>query len=271
MSTENPFEGLQISDTSALVQLPRELCPNCDTSHKIYCKQCTVPLGHTPPKVKLPIALHLFRHPTEREGKTTSVHAKLVAPDDVTITVDNFREIDESTGKPTVLSLIPNPERALVLFPSKDAKTIDEIDPASFDTLIVLDGTWKQARALASVLLGPQGDPIVPAPKYGLRPVKIQMRKTVFWRYQKYGEEHLATIEAIYWFMREYAVKHECAGDENSYDGKYDDLLFYYKHNYDIIQADYQQNPQRQFTTKKRNAENYIVRPPKNEQNDLLK
>ena len=65
-----------------------------------------------------------------------------------------------------------------------------------------------------------------------LKKVKIQTEKTIFWRYQRVAETNLATIEAMYFFFRDYDVGLNCNGDYQKYDGKYDNLLYYYSFNY---------------------------------------
>ena len=68
------------------------------------------------------------------------------------------------------------------------------------------------------------------------------MVQTFFWRYQPegMGEDHLATLEAIYYFYREHwDATHK--DDGGLYDGRYDNLLFFYSHMYKIIQARYQE------------------------------
>lgn len=72
-----------------------------------------------------------------------------------------------------------------------------------------------------------------------LKKVKIQTEKTAFWRYQTISETNLSTIEALYFFFRDYDVALSCNGDYQKYDGKYDNLLYYYVYNYWLIQKIY--------------------------------
>jgi hypothetical protein len=69
--------------------------------------------------------------------------------------------------------------------------------------------------------------------------VKIDGYRTCFWRTQRESEMHLATIEAIYYFYREFAIQHEARCAKESYQGEYDDLLFFYKFFYELISADH--------------------------------
>ncbi|KAJ3328624.1 DTW domain-containing protein 1 [Blyttiomyces sp. JEL0837] len=268
------WDSMTINPTEGLLDTNRILCEGCNKSYKTYCPHCCVALGHEGPHVKLPLPLDIYRHPNELEGKTTSVHTKIIAPEDTRLFVENFTR----SVQPELLARYPNPKRVLLLFPSADSVTLDEIDRSEFDRLVVIDGTWKQARAMCWSLL-----------PHGFRAVRIgSSPKTLFWRHQKYGDHCLATIEAIYWFYREFeavflkglkvsAVEGAIAaaavagsasaksdGDLGAANGGYvrdkslDNLLFYFKLQYETIQRHYKLNPNITFTHKKIGAEHYI-------------
>jgi len=63
-----------------------------------------------------------------------------------------------------------------------------------FKTIVFVDSTWNQCHGICQ------------DPRLRLLPtVMIEARSTVFWRNQKgKSAEHLATIEAIYYFMVDY-------------------------------------------------------------------
>ncbi|KAI8853366.1 DTW domain-containing protein [Chytridium lagenaria] len=206
---------LNISDSSHLLDAERVLCSVCRRSQMVYCPNCCIPLGHQAPNVSLPIPLDIYRHPREVIGKTTSVHAKLVSPGHVNIFVDDFKRdsLEELTKR------YPDPSRVLLLFPTPDSVPVTEIDISAYDRLVVLDGTWKHARSMSAAL-----------EHFNFKKVRISLRRTLFWRYQKW-----ATIR-----------------------GKYDDLLFYFKQQYDKIQHHYRKNPEISFTRKKLDATSYI-------------
>ena len=64
--------------------------------------------------------------------------------------------------------------------------------------------------------------------------VRITAENTLFWRPQKKKPPtHLATIEAIYYFFKQYATAFEC----QPYDGRYDNLLFWFVFYYKMIQS----------------------------------
>lgn len=131
----------------------------------------------------------------------------------------------------------------VLLFPAKDAVFLDELPSDEFAKIrrvIVLDCQWHQAKKLEAHANVAQ-----------LRRVKIRNYTTTFWRYQDVGDECLATIEAIYYFYREHGTR--ALGGR--YDGRYDNLLYYYKFFYDLIQHSYKVQG-KPFT--KRHAANYV-------------
>ena len=43
------------------------------------------------------------------------------------------------------------PSRTVLVYPSKEAIPITDIDPESFDDVVVLDCTWNQAHSVSTV------------------------------------------------------------------------------------------------------------------------
>ncbi|XP_021373967.1 DTW domain-containing protein 1-like [Mizuhopecten yessoensis] len=86
---DHPFVDLKIDPQEFLDEMDgRTLCPMCGKSRKYYCYTCYVPvqgIEHKIPKVKLPFKIDIIKHPSECDGKSTSGHARVIAPDDVTI------------------------------------------------------------------------------------------------------------------------------------------------------------------------------------------
>lgn len=235
-----------------------------------------------PRTIRLPLGLDVYRHPNEREGKTTSVHAKLIAPEDTNLYVEDFVKSEAMLQK--VLQRYPDPSRILLLFPSLDSEELQNLPRNSFDRLIVIDGTWKQARSMCWTLV-----------PYGFKPVRIgggtdgnaPLPRTLFWRHQTFGDHCLATIEAIYWFYREFEDVHgngnnssnsissssnptETAASSSDTiisrlqsharrgPSQFDQLLFYFKYQYELIQRVYKKSG-KPFTARKHNSETYIV------------
>jgi hypothetical protein len=113
------------------------------------------------------------------------------------------------------------------LFPTNNAVFLDEIPEDEFSKIqrvIVLDCQWHVVKRLE------RHENLA-----GLRRVKIRNYSTTFWRFQSVGPECLATIEAIYYFYREHGTR----ALNGQYDGRYDNLLYYYKFFYDLIQHKY--------------------------------
>ncbi|NWI68026.1 DTWD1 protein, partial [Todus mexicanus] len=89
---DNPLQQLQLASQEVLEKAKRSgrsKCPRCSSSRMFYCYTCFVPVESVPtkeiPTVKLPLKIDIIKHPNETDGKSTAVHAKLLAPDDVTI------------------------------------------------------------------------------------------------------------------------------------------------------------------------------------------
>lgn len=64
--------------------------------------------------------------------------------------------------------------------------------------------------------------------------VRLNSYETNFWRHQKVGKNCLATIEAIYYFYKEYNM-----ALTGKYNGEYDNLLYFFVHYYKMIQNEY--------------------------------
>jgi DTW domain-containing protein YfiP len=94
--------------------------------------------------------------------------------------------------------------------------------------VLLIDSTWSQTKYYL------RQDNIKK-----LKTIKIKTEQTVFWRYQK-GEEDtsLSTIEALYFFFRDYESTLNHKGSYDDYyksGGKWDNLMFYYAWNFHLI------------------------------------
>ncbi|KAG9297132.1 hypothetical protein G9A89_019413 [Geosiphon pyriformis] len=232
---KSPFDPFIISPIDLLETLNRRLpCPQCEKPIKYFCYRCYAVVGcerGQVPFVKLPIKIDVIKHEDERDGKSTAIHAKIIASEDVEI----------YSYKKYQTSEIQNVERHLLLFPGPQAKTLNHISQASFDKILVVDGTWLQASRII------RDTPSLAS----MRKVTLKPQKTLFWRFQNKDEHHLATIEAIYYFLKEYDETYESSG--TAYNGRYDNLLWYYKFFYELIQATYRMSEgTRTFTSRQR-------------------
>lgn len=242
---------LDKNSLSKLNSIPKLECPKCKKHRKFYCYDCMIPIGNEVveviPKVRCPVKVIVIQHPKELKSKSTAIHAKILSPDDVMIY--QYPEIPPEV----------NVDSSIILYPSVDALSMEEFilleqekpssllgdKNAAFESIggvkniVFIDSTWKQSRSISR-------DPVLSK----LKRLKLTSRKTLFWRYQQFGDDFLATIEAIYYALVDYI---RCK-NSGKYDGEVDNLLFFYVHYYQLIQSTYRQN-KRQF----RHKENYIV------------
>ncbi|OLY80530.1 DTW domain-containing protein 1 [Smittium mucronatum] len=223
----------------------REKCQGCQKLCKFYCYECYVAMPSIRdliPKIELPLHLFVIKHFQELNGKSTAIHAKILANDSTTIhsyPSEDWLDIDAST--------------CLLLYPGKDAVTMESlVENKTLDkykNIIVIDGTWKQARGMLSPQMRQEHlikhnktikDLLLNAQKVSIKP-----RKTKFWRHQTMGESHLATIEAIYFLYKEYTEASKNAKNDNI-----DDLMFFFKYYYNVVQKNYIENRDKKYTTK---------------------
>ncbi|KAF7723668.1 DTW domain-containing protein 1 [Apophysomyces ossiformis] len=199
------------------------------------------------PQLQLPVQLDVIKHEQELDGKSTAIHARIIAPDDVEILSWGSMASYEENANHDIA-------RTLLLFPGPDAKTLEEIPRETFNRVVVIDGTWKQAKKIL------RETPTLQR----MRKVTIEPRQTYFWRFQQLSENYLATIEAIYYFYREYAIAYETM----EYDHRYDDLMFYYCFFYKLIQNNYREQ-KKKYTS--RHKANYIQYDNNEEEEDKNK
>ncbi|NP_001086758.1 tRNA-uridine aminocarboxypropyltransferase 1 isoform X1 [Xenopus laevis] len=258
-SLENDLlQNLQLSSQTVLEiaqKKGRSKCPKCNSSRMFYCYTCFVPVESVPsddiPVVKLPLKIDIIKHPNETDGKSTAVHAKLLAHEDVTVYTypcvpqyhDQKHEVVVVFPGPDSVSLSdyllylsssgdleknsayePSSKRPK-FSPENDKNTYEGIDkkkPVNFlKKVIFIDSTWNQTNKM-----------IADERLQGLVHVELMERKTFFWRHQKgTPNTYLSTIEAIYYFMVDYHTKIL----QKDYKGEYDNLLFFFSFMYRII------------------------------------
>ena len=208
--------------------MQKDPCASCGKACWLYCSFCLLPTHPDAPKgIRLPKKLVIFKDPKEKRSKSTALHAPILCPNDSLLIESKSLQLEDC-----------DPSRTLLLFPSNDAKEIQEIEFNSFDQIIVIDGTWSQAKSMASKISN-----------RFKRHVQINQTPTMFWRYQRFDSSYLATIEAIYWLYRNMT---------KTYEGEYEGLLFFFTKQYQLIQDYYKSNPQRKFISKKLDADTYI-------------
>ncbi|XP_012274921.1 DTW domain-containing protein 1 [Orussus abietinus] len=255
----NPFKMLKIADAQILDTIEgREMCETCKKSRKFFCYTCCAPVIDQKyiPRVKLPIKIDIIKHAREIDGKSTAIHAAVLAPEDVRIyTYPDFPKFSED-------------ERIVLIFPSETARSIDSLFPAEVVTAngishqkinnelpvtkaVFIDSTWHQTKSIYK-------DPRL----RDLKCIILKSRISQFWRHQKKSPRwYLATIEAIHQFLVEL---HTCAfgivdnyvtledsanqnlavskcteDNQQKYCGQYDNLLYFFKYMYDKIHIIY--------------------------------
>lgn len=232
-------------------QTTRRECPKCLKRRQFYCYDCLTvvhPESHPPP-LSLPLNVYVILHPNELRGKSTSLAASTISPD---------LHIVEYPSVPVHLE----PASTLVLYPSEQSVELEEVeDIGSYKNVVFIDSTWQQSRGIAR-------DERV----HRFKHVRIKSQISLFWRFQNNDPSYLATVEAIYYFLREYVtqvnrrkqidtVKASKATTEMDrglrknidateggvseihlqkyYHGEIDDLLFYYINQYIAVQQRY--------------------------------
>ncbi|NXA47275.1 DTWD1 protein, partial [Nothocercus julius] len=260
---DNPLQKLQLASQEVLEKAKksgRSKCPRCSSSRMFYCYTCFVPVETVPtkdiPVVKLPLKIDIIKHPNETDGKSTAVHAKLLAPDDVTIykypCIPEYKEKRHETALifpgPSSISVKdialhlqkyakksvcdndddcsrePFLKQAKIEHeekPLKECISSNRSESARLKKIVFIDSTWNQTNKI-----------ITDERLQGLLQIELKTRKTCFWRHQKgKPDTYLSTIEAIYYFLVDY---HQEILKEN-YKGQYDNMLFFFSFMYTLI------------------------------------
>uniref|UniRef100_A0ABI7Y7S4 tRNA-uridine aminocarboxypropyltransferase 1 n=1 Tax=Felis catus TaxID=9685 RepID=A0ABI7Y7S4_FELCA len=207
-----------------------------------------VELCEDPRAVQLPLKIDIIKHPNETDGKSTAVHAKLLAPEFVNIyTYPCIPEYEEKDHE--VALVFPGPKSISIKDlsfhlqkriqnnvrdkndpekPSVKRKKTEEQDlndskgqDTTLKKIIFIDSTWNQTNKI-----------FTDERLQGLLQVELKTRKTCFWRHQKgKPDTFLSTIEAIYYFLVDYHTDIL----KEKYQGQYDNLLFFYSFMYQLI------------------------------------
>ncbi|XP_077990726.1 tRNA-uridine aminocarboxypropyltransferase 1-like [Glandiceps talaboti] len=254
---DSPFAGMLIASHSALHDVVgRTKCPGCQASRKWFCYTCFRLMGELEgkvPQVELPIKLDIIKHPKELEGRSTAVHAAVLAPSSVTVHV--YPRIPELEEKDKVVLVFPSSSAISLQDYAKqcckkdmnhhDDEPVarrskhDEDGPDAkktkydmkvvppFNRVLFIDSTWNQTAGIFK-----------DERLKGIQCVVLKSAKTSFWRRQEgKPDSYLATIEAVYHFMVQY---HELFVDPN-YDGRYDNLLYLYSFLHKVVQENIDQ------------------------------
>lgn len=255
---KEPFQGLKLASHEVLEKAQergRLKCAKCGGSRMFFCYTCCSLVGvnlQEIPTIKLPVKIDIIKHPNETDGKSTAIHAKILAPDDVTIyTYPCIPEYDKNK----VVLVFPGPKAVTLqnmmqslhdrlqdpFEPNRkrlkrDCPTHTEGNPQAgspdegedteakvlpLQKVVFIDSTWNQTNRIST-----------DERLQDLLQVELKTRKTCFWRHQKgKPDTYLATIEAIFYFLKDY---HELCL-EKVYSGEYDNLLFFYSYLHSVI------------------------------------
>eukprot|EP00298_Acanthocystis_sp_HF-20_P008040 c17433_g1_i1.p1 GENE.c17433_g1_i1~~c17433_g1_i1.p1 ORF type:complete len:393 (+),score=117.20 c17433_g1_i1:12-1190(+) len=202
-----PIQDLQISPATNLPQT-RSACPKCNKSNKWFCPYCRIVMGdkNAVPQVQLPVSVDIIHHPGEKLTKSTSTHAVLLSPN---VGFYDYPSIPQY-----------NDNKTIILYPSEDAKSIDEVDFENIEKVLFIDCTWSQAHII-----------IAHENLCNIKRIKLNPVKTAFWRTQRLGGDHLATIEAVFYFFLQSHHKFS----QDPYDHRYDNLLFFFFHLHEMF------------------------------------
>ncbi|XP_061565526.1 tRNA-uridine aminocarboxypropyltransferase 1 [Cololabis saira] len=264
--SKQPLQGLKLASHAVLEkaqQNGRLKCSKCGGSRMFFCYTCCSLVGvgiQEIPLIKLPVKIDIIKHPNETDGKSTAIHAKILAPDDVTIyTYPCIPEYEEDKvvlvfpgpGAVSVQDMVqclrdrgsnrshdssgePCPKRlkreevqdATQAAKQSEPETTEEektLESRVFplQRVVFIDSTWNQTNKI-----------ITDERLQGFLQVELKTRKTCFWRSQK-GKPatYLATIEAIYYFLMDF--HQHCLAQR--YSGEYDNLLFFYSYLHSVV------------------------------------
>ena len=186
----------------------------------------------------------MLKYNFETPGKSTALHAAMLVKSDIKFQV--YPDIPDYTNDSSL-----TPGSTWVLYPSKCAKTLDDVmrelcteaesDSSTnsyqfssyqefcnflgLETLVILDGTWSQIHWFLE-------DPRIKNAE-SVRYVKLNGYTTCFWRPQrKKPKSCLATIEALFYFLKEFQLLFvqyaESSVLEHFNHHEFDDILYFY-------------------------------------------
>ncbi|XP_061819905.1 tRNA-uridine aminocarboxypropyltransferase 1 [Nerophis lumbriciformis] len=260
--SKQPLQGLKLASHAVLEKVQqrgRSKCAKCGGSRMFFCYTCCLLVDvnlQEIPTVKLPVKIDIIKHPNETDGKSTAVHAKILAPSDVTIyTYPCIPEFDQDKvvlvfpgpGAVTVQDMmqclhertfdpsgepwlkrrkIDNTASATHTAEDPESGTTDETKGSEsrahpLQRVVFIDSTWNQTNKIST-----------DERLQDLLQVELKTRKTCFWRSQKgKPDTYLATIEAIYYFLKDF--HEQCLAQD--YNGEYDNLLFFYSYLHSVV------------------------------------
>lgn len=219
------ISSLNLASFEVLQQATRQPCDRCNSRKMIYCDKCQRLLlsRDLVPVVNLPLQVHIFKHIAERSSKSSVIPLAFLCPGEVTITtcLPNDKAIPKYDPSDTVL-----------IFPSPNSRLLRDLSPSEFTSIkrvVVVDSTWGQTTSMVDS-----------ANLQSLPSIRLQNYTTIFWRQQSESKDFLSTVEAIYYFFREYLTTlHLHSNQPDTYTGEFDNLLWHFVYTYQLIQGEY--------------------------------
>jgi DTW domain-containing protein YfiP len=168
--------------------LARTPCPNCTKKVKFYCTKCSLPTLSPLPTPSIPIKIQIIKHTKEKREKSSAYPLIFLSKNFSLLETDG-----SNWGQLPDLNFAEN--NNYVLYPHKDARLISQLSPKEFSemqSIKIIDCTWAQSNAMLRGM--PQG----------VKFLKLEDYETTFWRYQLHNNKCLATVEAVYYVLREW-------------------------------------------------------------------
>lgn len=230
--------------TSLEASPERVICAGCEKSRRYWCADCEELLVPDAPVVKLPLRVEILQARAEVPQRSTAQHVSMLCPADAKVwrpfpdCVDEFEKIVLRGREAGTVAL---------LYPDEGALTPEEaaVQLPMLSTLVVVDAKWHKSVSMAQYPAFRQ------LPRIRLSsPTDGTQRTSNFWRYsptkgagsqmfnQSIVSSLLATVEAIHCFMSSYGVAKGLA-----LPGDYDDLLWLFAHNHNLVRRVYEENP----------------------------
>eukprot|EP00127_Corallochytrium_limacisporum_P007025 Clim_evm33s240 gene=Clim_evmTU33s240 len=231
-------DGLKLSPSGPLEDITkhegRHKCETCGKRQAFYCAYCIKPFTSTVPRVDTPIRLIIARHKAQQESNSSVIPLRLLNPDQTQLYLYNQNSQKQLEIEQQVLSSHER-DRCLVLYPSVNAIPLEDVTADQFNhyqSLVVLDCRWSVASGMAT------------RPPYAdMQHVSLGRfaSKSLFWRCTMRDEGgFMCSLEAIYVFLRR---RFDVLCPDIDYDGRYDDLLWYFMYQRNLIIRQYKEVP----------------------------
>jgi DTW domain-containing protein YfiP len=213
------FQNLKFStDLELFSKCERVKCESCKKNVHLYCPLCVswrldpAVFASNPKSIELPLEIDIIAWEHEwKSYKCTAAQSCVVASE--------FCHWVKYPEESSELDSYDH-ESTLVLYPSDSSVSISSHESIPFlkkcKRLIVVDSTCNGAKKIMrdSRILNFQA-------------IRLETEHTTFWKFTKHGPSFLATIEAIYYFLRGYYSQ---MSPDCDYDGRFDDLMMLYMH-----------------------------------------